>query len=91
MTNEAVDETIERLRAKISENDRALVAALNRRLELVAELKAHKETHGISFVDPDRERAMLDELVRANPGPLREEALREIFREILELTKRELE
>ena len=90
MTTEEPDPTIQRLREEISENDRRLVEALNRRLELVGELKAHKDAHGIAFVDPERERRLLDELARANRGPLHDEELRRIFREILELTKREV-
>jgi 3-deoxy-7-phosphoheptulonate synthase / chorismate mutase len=81
---------IHRLRDEISDLDRAILAAINARLALVAELKRYKEQHGISFVDPDRERELLDELLAANSGPLSESGLREIFGELLELMKREV-
>ena len=43
---------------------------LNKRLELVARLKRYKESHGIGFVDPEREEWILSYLQRANRGPL---------------------
>ena len=84
------DPLIRQLREQISETDRAVVDAVNARLELVARIKAHKESRGISFVDPEREEWMLSYLTRANRGPLSAEGLQEIFSEILDLTKREV-
>ena len=63
---------------------------MNARLRLVARLKAYKETRGMSFVDPEREEWMLNYLTRANRGPLSAEGLREIFADVLDLTKREV-
>ena len=84
------DPVLRQFRDQISDNDRALVEALNARLRLVAKLKAYKESRGIDFLDPARERSMLRELVDANSGPLSAEGLRELFTEILDLTKREV-
>ena len=84
------DERLVQLREQISETDRSIVEAFNTRLELVARVKRHKEEHGISFLDPERERWMLEDLTRANRGPLSQEGLRELFAEILDLTKREV-
>ena len=64
--------------------------AINRRLELVARLKRYKESRGLEFVDPEREEWMVQYLTRANRGPLSTEGLREIFSELLDLTKREV-
>jgi chorismate mutase len=80
---------LEQLREEVSANDRAIVEAINRRLELVAEIKRYKESQGIAFLDPDREARMLDELRRANSGPLTDEGLEQIFHELLGLSKRE--
>jgi chorismate mutase len=87
----AQDPLIRQLREQISDNDRALVDAINTRLKLVARLKNYKESRGLSFVDPEREEWMLQYLSRANRGPLSADGLREIFEELLGLTKRELE
>jgi chorismate mutase len=84
------DPTVQRLREEISEVDREILDGVNARLALVARLKQHKESLGISFVDPERERELLDELARANGGPLSEEGMRRFFHELLELTKREV-
>ena len=67
------DPVIQQFRDKISDNDRALVEAVNARLRLVAQLKAYKESRGIDFVDPEREEWILRDLARAN-RELRHEA-----------------
>jgi chorismate mutase len=84
------DPIIRQLREAISDNDRKLVDALNKRLELVGRLKRYKESNGIGFVDPEREEWMLSYLQRANRGPMSADGLREFFTRILDLTKREV-
>ena len=81
---------MQELRAQISDNDRAIVKALNKRVGLVARLKRHKEAQGIEFVDPQQEEAVLRDLARANRGPLSEDGLRGLYRAIIDLTKREV-
>jgi chorismate mutase/prephenate dehydratase len=78
------------LRRQISEIDRSIIDAFNRRLEVVAEIKRHKDEHGIAFVDPDREAAMFAQQSSDNRGPLSEEGLRALYAELLALTKREV-
>ena len=63
---------------------------MNARLRLVARLKRYKESRGLEFVDLEREEWMLNYLLRANRGPLSTDGLRELFTEILDLTKREV-
>ena len=84
------DPLIRQLRQQISDNDRAIVDAINTRLKLVARIKEVKEARGLDFVDPEREEWMIRYLERANRGPLSAEGLREIFEELLDLTKREV-
>ena len=84
------DPLIRQLREQISDADRTIIEAVNVRLKLVSRLKDYKESRGISFVDPEREEWMLSYLTRANRGPLSAEGLKEIFSEILDLTKREV-
>jgi chorismate mutase len=85
------DPLIKQLRQQISDTDRSIVDAFNARLRLVARLKSHKESRGIDFLDPEREEWMLQYLTRANRGPLSADGLRELFEEILDLTKREVQ
>jgi len=84
------DPTVQRLRDEISELDRSILEAVNGRLELVAALRRHKQDVGLPFLDPDRERQLLEELATANSGPLSDEGLRELFSGLLDLTKREV-
>ena len=85
-----MNDEVERYRREIGALDREILAAVNRRLELVSELKRHKEERGIAFVDREREQRLLDDLVAANPGPLSEEGVRALYVELLALIKREL-
>ena len=85
------EDEVARFRARITELDRLILDAVNRRLELVAELKRYKDEHGIAFVDPDRERSMIETRVGENEGPLSDDGLRAFYLELLALTKRELE
>ena len=84
------DPIIRQLREQISDNDRALVEAMNNRLKLVARLKRYKESRGLEFVDLAREEWILSYLSRANRGPLTAEGLRELYATVLGLTKREV-
>jgi chorismate mutase len=86
----SLDPVIRQLREQVSDNDRALIEAINARLRLVAKLKNYKDSRGIDFVDPEREEWMLRDVSRANRGPLSQEGLEEIYAAILQLTKREL-
>lgn len=87
---DANDPLIKQLREQLSDNDVKIVEALNARLELVARLKRVKEERGIDFFDQAREEWMLQYLTRANRGPLSPDGLREIYTQLLDLTKREL-
>ena len=84
------DRVLAELRDQITETDRTLVETINQRLELVAQIKRYKAVRGLPFLDPDREAWMLSYLSRANRGPLSPQGLREIYVEILDLTKREV-
>jgi chorismate mutase len=88
----AVDEPreLQELRAQITAIDRAIFAAVNERLRLVARLKRVKDEHGIGFLDTGREAALLEERARENEGPLSEAGLRGFYAELLALMKREL-
>jgi chorismate mutase len=89
-TEQEPDPRIRQLRELISDTDRSIVEAINKRLKLVARLKEYKEQRGLDFVDLQREEWMLQYLARANRGPLSGEGLHEIFAAILDLTKREV-
>jgi 3-deoxy-7-phosphoheptulonate synthase/chorismate mutase len=78
------------LRARIAENDREIVARVNTRLRLVAELWQVKEQQGAPRVDPEREARLRESLAAANEGPLSPDGLERLVTELLDLTKEEL-
>jgi chorismate mutase len=84
------DPVVRQLREQISDNDRAIIDAVNKRLKLVGRLKQYKTSRGYDFVDQAREDWMFSYLARANRGPLSTDGLYAIFEAILDLTKREL-
>jgi len=87
--NAGDDAVIKQFRDQISDNDLKIIDAVNKRLKLVKQLKAYKEQHGVDFLDPAREEWMLTFVSRANKGPLSRDALTELYRNIIEITKRE--
>jgi chorismate mutase/prephenate dehydratase len=90
MTTPEADPFVKQLREQISDVDRSLVDAINKRLKLVQQLWRYKESRGMPVLAPDREEWMVTYLTRANRGPLSEDGLRAIYAEVLALTKREL-
>jgi chorismate mutase len=84
------DAVVNGLREEITRADDALVAAVNKRLELARQIFEHKEANGIPILDPGREDAMIERLVRDNPGPLSDEGVADLLRYVLGVTKKEL-
>lgn len=83
------DPILRDFRDQIAATDDALIAAVNKRVELVRRLKEHKVASGIEFVDPAQEERLVERLAAANPGPLSEDGLRALYQTLLELVKRE--
>jgi chorismate mutase len=77
-------------RARISQADRELLAAINKRIELVRELHDHKRAEGIPFRDEAREEQLVVELQAANKGPLSASGVAALFRHVLDLTRKEI-
>jgi chorismate mutase / prephenate dehydratase len=85
------DRTVEKAREAIDLVDRELLAAFNRRLELVRRLHDHKRSAGLPLRDLGREEAMLARLRDANGGPLSANGVASFFHHVLDLTRRELD
>jgi chorismate mutase/prephenate dehydratase len=83
------DPVIRELREQIAATDSEVLDAVNKRVALVRQLKEHKAVRGFDFVDRAQEERLIDRLAAGNLGPLSEEGLRELYRTLLELTKRE--
>ena len=85
----ADDPTVQRYREGITEQDRAIVAALNRRIELVGGLFEHKRQQGYPLSDPGREQALLADLAAHNAGPLSDARLAELVALVLDICRTE--
>ncbi|HEY0866865.1 MAG TPA: prephenate dehydratase [Fimbriimonas sp.] len=74
---------LDAIRVDIDQVDDQLIQILNRRVELAQEVGRVKGRDGRPFFTPERERAIYEKLQRTNPGPLRQQQLEAIFREII--------
>ncbi len=71
------------IREKIDEIDRQLVSLLNERLALAAEIGKVKRGQGGQVYVAEREDAVLRKVTAQNHGPMKQEALKAIYREIM--------
>lgn len=71
------------IRQKIDELDRKLVEVLNERLALAAEIGKVKRSQGGQIYVAEREDAVLRKVTAQNQGPIKNEALQAIYREIM--------
>jgi chorismate mutase/prephenate dehydratase len=73
------------LRADIDTVDEQLHALLNQRARLAqrAGISKHEDGHTVDFYRPEREAEVLRRVLERNPGPLRNEEVVRLFREIM--------
>jgi 3-deoxy-7-phosphoheptulonate synthase/chorismate mutase len=77
-------------REEITAVDLELLEAANRRLDLVRRLHEYKVAEGLPLRDPSREEALVRDLRQHNAGPLSDDGVGELFRFVLDLTRKEL-
>jgi chorismate mutase/prephenate dehydratase len=80
------DESLEPIRRQIDELDRQLQALLSRRATLARQAGAGKQgprQTALDFYRPDREASVLQGVLDRNQGPLRDEQIVRLFREIM--------
>ena len=83
------DPVVKDFRDQIAATDLEVLAAVNRRIDLVRRLKEHKATTGLDFLDRAQEERLIERLAGATPGPLSDDGLRALYQTLLELVKRE--
>lgn len=74
---------LEFLRQRIDALDEELVRLVNERAKLAAEIGRIKRLTGDATYAPARERAVLDKVRAANRGPLRDDTILAIYRELM--------
>jgi chorismate mutase / prephenate dehydratase len=83
VTASSTDTELATLRAQIDGIDRELLGLLNRRATVAQAVGALKRAEGSPAFRPEREAAVIDGLKKGNPGPLPEESVAPIWREIM--------
>lgn len=63
--------------------DRDVVRLLSERVKHAGEIGKIKRAHGADYYDPSREAQVMEKLAKLNPGPLSNETLRAIYREVI--------
>ncbi len=76
-------EELESLRREINDLDRIILKLLNQRARAALEIARCKRTIGMPVFAPEREEQVIDQVCRANPGPLPQGDLRRIYSEII--------
>src|SRR5580658_6651687 len=81
----AVASDLQTLRARIDSVDQRLHALINERARLAqqAGISKHKDGHTVDFYRPEREAEVLRMALERNRGPLRNEEIVRLFREIM--------
>ena len=82
MTNE----NLTQLRNRIDEINDQLLDLLNERTELVEAVGREKDKQGLKKYDPIREQQIIEQLKEKNKGPLTDEMLIHIFKEIFKVS-----
>jgi chorismate mutase/prephenate dehydratase len=83
MSNDSKNSPIGALRAKIDILDLQLLKLLNQRARLATEIGETKKIEQGDFHVPSREQEIYQKLERHNQGPLPNQAVRHVFREII--------
>jgi chorismate mutase / prephenate dehydratase len=78
-----MSDELEPIRQEIDKHDRELVRLLNSRLKLAAEIGKLKRSSGGSIYASEREDKVLRKVCGLNEGPIRDEALQAIYREVM--------
>ncbi|MBR7105258.1 MAG: prephenate dehydratase [Lentisphaeria bacterium] len=76
-------EDLQDLRLQIDGIDRQIVALLNKRYEVVKKVGEWKHARNQPVYVPEREKMLLEKLENLNPGPMSNDTLRAIYREIM--------
>ena len=74
-------------RKKIDELDRKLVELLSERAQAAHEIGKLKRNSSMPIYEPDREQAVFENVRRANPGPLSEHDILNIYERIMDVMR----
>ena len=75
------------LRDRLRDKDEAIVRLFNERAALSIEIGVLKQNQGLDIYDPAQEQTIYNQVIGMNRGPLPEESLKRIYREILSASR----
>lgn len=75
-------------RKKIDELDRRLVELLNERATAAREIGRLKRDTQMRIYEPEREKTIFENIVRANAGPLSDSDLRQVYERIIDIMRK---
>jgi|LNFM01.1.fsa_nt_gb chorismate mutase-like protein len=84
MTPEEAQAALAACREQIDDVDRRLVALINERVRVVEQIGQIKQSAALNVYEPNRERAVLDNVASANAGPLPPDSAVRIFERIMD-------
>src|SRR5579859_3260819 len=80
--------TIEDWRKKIDELDLKLVELINQRAHAAREIGKLKNNTNLPIYEPDREKRILENVKRANQGPLPDSEVQHVFERIIDVMRK---
>jgi chorismate mutase len=81
-------ESISEWRRRIDDLDLELIGILNRRARCAIAIGRIKRRLGLPIYDPQREKQVVDAMIRNNPGPLDAEGVRRLYERIIDESRR---
>lgn len=75
------------LRQQIDKLDQELVKIFNERSHVANKIGHVKQQLGLPVYDPAREKEVLENVIRANPGPLPPDAIQRLFERVIDETR----
>ncbi|HEY9165889.1 MAG TPA: endolytic transglycosylase MltG [Candidatus Kryptonia bacterium] len=76
------------LRKKIDRLDKRIVKLLNRRAKYADDIGKIKEKEGLEVYSPEREKQVIENVSRENPGPLTSEAVKRVYERVIDESRR---
>jgi chorismate mutase len=74
-------------RKRIDELDQKLVELLNRRAQCAVEIGRLKRNTNLPVYEPDREKLILENVCRANRGPLSDDDLKRVYERMIDVMR----
>jgi chorismate mutase len=88
MSQDQPNGRVEDWRRRIDEIDLQLVELFNERSQCAIEIGHVKHRMGLEVYSPSREAEVIDNVTRANKGPLEPEAIQRLFERVIDESRR---